>query len=54
MRLNPCLMYYADIDDEAQLPNVDYTQAFSNYLLSRGMNQEQLNALVHALTDSQE
>ena len=50
LKLNPCLMYYADIDDEAQLPNVDYAKAFSNYLLSHGMSQQQLDALVQALT----
>jgi hypothetical protein len=31
-------MYYAGISDEAQLPNVDYAKAFSDYLLSHGMN----------------
>ena len=50
LRLNPCLMYYAGIDDEAQLPNVDYAKAFSNYWLSHGMNNQQLEALILALT----
>jgi hypothetical protein len=42
-------MYYAGISDEAQLPNVDYAKAFSDYLLSHGMNQQQLDALIQAL-----
>jgi hypothetical protein len=50
LKLNPCLMYYAGISDEAQLPNVDYAKAFSDYLLSHGMSQEQLDALVQALS----
>ncbi len=50
LRLNTCLMYYAGVTDEAQLPNVDYAEAFANYLLSHGMTQEQLDALVNALT----
>ena len=49
LRLNPCLMYYAGISDEAQLPNVDNAKAFSDYLLSHGMNQQQLDALIQAL-----
>ena len=52
LRLNMCLMYYAGVDSEAQLPNVDYEKAFSKYLLSHGMSQQQLDALVHALTGS--
>jgi hypothetical protein len=50
LKLNPCLMYYAGVNDEAQLPNVDYTKAFSDYLLSHGMSRQQLDALVQALT----
>jgi len=50
LNLNPCLMFYAGIDDEAQLPNIDYAKAFSDYLLSHGMSHEQLDALVQALT----
>ena len=50
LRLNTCLMYYAGVDNEEQLPNVDYAKAFSNYLLSHGMSQQQLDALVQALT----
>ena len=50
LRLNTCLMHYADVYDEAQLPNVDYAKAFSNYLLSHGMSQQQLDALVKVLT----
>ena len=52
LRLNTCLMYYAGVDNEEQLPNVDYAKAFSNYLLSHGMSQQQLDALVQALTSS--
>lgn len=50
LRLNPCLMHYADITDEAQLPKVDYAKAFANYLLTHGMTQQQVDALVNALT----
>lgn len=50
LRLNTCLMYYANVSDETQLPNIDYAKAFSSYLLSHGMTQLQLDALVHALT----
>ena len=50
LRLNTCLMFYANVSDEAQLPNIDYAKAFSSYLLSHGMTQQQLDALVHALT----
>ena len=50
LRLNTCLMYYAGVDDEAQLPNVDYEKAFANYLLSHGMSRQQLDALIQALT----
>lgn len=50
LKLNPCLMHYADVADETQLPNVDYAKAFSAYLLSHGMSQQQLDALVQALT----
>ena len=50
LRLNTCLMYYAGVSDEALLPNVDYAEAFSNYLLSHGMSQQQLDALIQALT----
>ena len=41
-------MHYSGVYDEAQLPNVDYTKAF--YLLSHGMSQQQIDALVKALT----
>ena len=52
LRLHTCLMYYADVNDEAKLPNTDYAKAFSNYLLTHGMSQQQLDALVQALTVS--
>ena len=51
LRLNNCLMYYAGVTDEAQLRTVDYAKAFSSYLLSHGMSQAQLNALILALTE---
>ena len=50
LRLNTCLMYYAGVNDESQLPKVDYANAFSNYLLSHGMNRQQLVALIQVLT----
>ena len=49
LRLNTCLMYYAGVSDEAQLQSVDYAKAFSSYLLSHGMSQQQLDALIRAL-----
>jgi hypothetical protein len=49
LRLNTCLMYYASVNDESQLPNVDFEKSFSEYLLSHGMSQKQLDALVQAL-----
>ena len=50
LRLNTCLMYYANVSDESQLPKVDYAKAFASYLLSHGMSQQQLDALVKVLT----
>lgn len=50
LRLHTCLMYYADVIDEDQLPSVDYAEAFADYLLTHGMTQQQLDALVQALT----
>ena len=47
-------MYYAGVNDEAQLPNVDYAKAFSNYLLSHGMSAQQLDALIKVLTVNQQ
>ena len=49
MRLHMCLMHYAGVSDESQLPNVDYAKAFSDYLLTHGMNPQQLDALIQAL-----
>jgi hypothetical protein len=49
LKLNPCLMFYASVSDEAQQPCVDYAKAFANYLLSHGMSQQQLDALIQAL-----
>ena len=51
LKLHLCLMYYTGVYEEAQLPTVDYVEAFSNYLLSHGMSQQQLDALVQALTE---
>lgn len=50
LRLHICLMYYTGISDKAQLPTVDYVEAFSDYLLTHGMSQQQLDALVQVLT----
>ena len=50
LKLNPCLRYYAGVSDETQLPDVDYAKAFASYLLSHGMSQQQIDALVKALT----
>ena len=50
LRLNPCLMYYAGVSDETELPNVDYAKAFSDYLLSHGMSRQQIDALIQAMT----
>ena len=52
MRLHMCLMYYTGVNDETQLPNVDYAKAFSDYLLSHGMSRQQLDSLVNALITS--
>ena len=52
LRLNTCLMYYAGVTDEAQLPGVNYAKAFSSFLLSHGMTRQQLDALLTALTGS--
>jgi len=40
LRLNPCLMYYAGLSDESQLPGTDFAKAFSDFLLSHGMDRE--------------
>lgn len=50
LRLNPCLMFYAGISDEALLPDIDFAQAFTNFLLTHGMSQDQIDALISALT----
>ena len=44
-------MHYAGVTDEAQLPDVHYAKAFSDYLLTHGMNQQQLDDLIQALTE---
>ena len=51
IRLNECLMYYANVEDEAALPKVDFSKAFADYLLSHGMNAEELGKLISALTE---
>lgn len=51
LNLNPCLMFYAGVDDEAQLKDIDYAKAFSEYLLANGMSQQQLDALIGVLTE---
>lgn len=50
LKLNPCLMFYAGVSDEAQLPNIDYAKAFSDFLLSHGMSRQELDALIQVLT----
>lgn len=50
LSLNTCLMYYAGVDDESQLPYVDYAKAFSDYLLSHGMTRQELDALIQAFS----
>jgi len=50
LRLNPCLMFYAGISDETLLPDIDFAQAFTNFLLTHGMSQDQIDALISALT----
>lgn len=51
IRLNECLMHYANVDDEALLPKTDFAKAFADYLLSHGMNAEELHMLISALTE---
>ena len=41
---------YAGITDESELKDVDFSKAFSNYLLSHGMTPQQLQALIQSLT----
>ena len=53
LRLNPCLMYYAGLSDESQLPGTDFSKAFSDHLLSHGMDSDQLSALLQTLTTAQ-
>ena len=50
LNLNPCLMFYAGVSDEAQLPDIDYAEAFSDYLLTHGMSRQEVDALVRQLT----
>ena len=52
LNLNPCLMFYAGASDVAQLKDIDYAKAFSEYLLANGMSRQQLDALIGALTGS--
>ena len=52
LRLNMCLMHYAGVSDERLLPGTDYAKAFADYLCTHGMSQQQIDALVLALTDS--
>ena len=53
LRLNTCLMYYAGVSDETQLPMNDFAESFSDYLLSHGMSRQQLDALIQVLTVAQ-
>ena len=54
LRLNPCLMYYAGIDNEALLPDVNYAETFAAFVLEHGMTRQQLEALIQVLTRSEE
>ena len=53
LRLNTCLMHYAGVSDETQLPQIDFATKFSDYLLSHGMSRGQLAALIQVLTAEQ-
>lgn len=50
LRLNPCLRFYAGVDDDARLPAVDYRKSFSEFLLSHGMNRQELDKLIQEFT----
>lgn len=50
LRLNDCLMFYTGVKDPAQLRTIDLKKAYSDYLLSHGMNQAELDALIDAFT----
>ena len=50
LRLNECLMHYAGVSQESDLSKVDFSKAFSSYLLSHGMAHNELNKLINALT----
>ena len=50
LRLNECLMHYAGVSKETDLQNLDFHKAFSDYLLSHGMTQEELTKLINTLT----
>ena len=51
LRLDECLMHYANTDNPADLKGLDYGKAFADYLLSHGMNEQELDKLVKALTE---
>lgn len=53
LRLNTCLMHYAGVSDETQLPQIDFATKFSDFLLSHGMSRGQLAALIQVLTAEQ-
>ena len=48
--MTSCSLEDNPVSDEALLPGVDYAKAFAAYLLSHGMSQQQLDALVQVLT----
>ncbi|MBQ9705998.1 MAG: tyrosine-protein phosphatase [Paludibacteraceae bacterium] len=52
LRLNPCLMYYAGIDNEALLPDVNFAEAFAAFMLEHGMTRQQLDSLIQTLTET--
>ena len=48
--MTSCSLEDNPVSDVALLPGVDYAKAFAAYLLSHGMSQQQLDALVQVLT----
>ncbi|MCF0199058.1 MAG: tyrosine-protein phosphatase, partial [Bacteroidaceae bacterium] len=50
LRLHECLMYYTNATTEEELRNMDYSKAFSKYLLERGLSDKELNSLIDGLT----
>lgn len=49
-RFDPCVMNYCDIKDRSLLAKTDMKKAYTEYLLSHGMTQAEIDAIVTALT----